>query len=117
MGTTLQKIATKYILRAAELILSKYRPLTLECADLILITLDNTRDLVYWNNRWTHLDILALDYQPDTDIRTIPIRFTGGPPDTARLYDGNVWMLVIDRVAREIALNGYEATRDKLRIS
>jgi hypothetical protein len=117
MGVQLQDVANRYILRAAELILSRYKPVTLECAYLILLTLDAHYDLVFWNNRWTHIDILALDYQPDVDIRTIPVRFWGGPPSTAKYYDGTIWMFILDRVATEIVRTGYEATRAKLRIS
>lgn len=117
MGVQLQDVATRYILRAAELILSRYQPVTLECAYLILVTLDAHQDLLFWNNRWTYIDILSFDYRPDTDIRTIPVRFWGGPPSIAKYYYGTIWMFILDRVAREIVRTGYEATRAKLRVS
>ena len=117
MGIKMQELAQRHILAVTGLILSKYKPLNIDCACILTTVLQCQTDPVFWNARWIPLDMINLDISPDADIRKIQIKFWGGPPGKEAYFTGSVWSFIADRVARHIITHGYEATRDKLRVS
>jgi len=115
MATTLQTIATRRPIKAAEILLSKYKNLTIYHAVWICQRLDCNMEEFLWQNKPTTIDSLNQSLLPPcSKIQEIKIKFYGGPIGFGTWHHGSIYTFILDHIANQILTIGYKAVKDKL---
>jgi hypothetical protein len=110
---SLEKLVAKRPLSGAKAILTKYMPMSIDCAFSICQILNCDNEEFLWNNKRLTMQHLAGHYSPSADICKIAVRFYGGPHGRGAWYNGSVWTFLLDHAANMILTDGYLATKAK----
>jgi hypothetical protein len=118
MATTLQTIATRRPIKAAEILLSRYKKLALIDASWICQLLDCNTEEFLWQNKPVTIDSLSRHLSLlDTNVMDIKIKFYGGPLGYGTWHHGSVYTFILDHIANQILTVGYKAIQTKLFIN
>jgi len=112
---SLKVIACRYPLRAADLLLSQFKPINVEVVYKICQILCCEDDEFIWHGARKTVKYFLNQYSLFIDIKEIRIRFYGGPIGRGCWHNGSLWSFILDHVANHILTEGFVTTQALLK--